>query len=490
MKSQRTPLSRIRALNSNPVNPDGNFILYWMTAQRRSTWNFGLQRAVQWAEKLNRPLVILEALQVGYRWANDRIHRFVLQGMANNRAALAPKPVTYYAYVEPQQRAAHGLFDSLAQLACVVVTDDFPCFFLPILNRIAGQRSPVLAESIDSNGLLPLSVTDHAYPTAYAYRRFLQKELAKHIETAPTPDPLSGVSLPKLASLPENILAKWPEASDALLTGTPEQLQSLPIDHHVVPAAFNGGQIAANQLLTLFMNNRLDRYGEERNSPENESVSGLSPHLHFGHISPHEIFHRICTREEWTPDCLSESKSGSKEGWWGMSPSAEQFLDQLITWRELGFNMCTHRADYDKYESLPDWAKATLKKHERDPRETIYTLDEFENAKTHDPVWNAAQRQLVRDGRMHNYLRMLWGKKILEWTESPRQALEFMIELNNKYAVDGRDPNSYSGIFWVLGRYDRAWGPERPVYGTIRYMSSENTLRKLRLKTYLAQYAK
>lgn len=461
-----------------------------MTAQRRSTWNFGLQRAVQWAEKLNRPLVILEALQVGYRWASDRLHRFVLQGMANNRAAFSSKPVTYYAYVEPKRMAAHGLFDSLARQACVVVTDTFPCFFLPALNRIAGTRSPVLAESIDSIGLLPLSVTDHAYPTAYAYRRFLQKELGNHLEVAPTPDPLQGVSLPKLTSLPKEILTRWPEASDTLLTATPDQLQSLPIDHRVVPASVNGGQIAANQLLTLFINNKLDRYGEERNSPENESVSGLSPYLHFGHISTHQIFDHICKREQWTPESLSKTTSGSKEGWWGMSPAAEQYLDQLVTWRELGFNMCTHRADYDQYESLPDWAQATLDKHKCDSRETIYSLDEFNDSLTHDEVWNAAQRQLVRDGRMHNYLRMLWGKKILEWTESPRQALEIMIELNNRYAVDGRDPNSYSGIFWVLGRYDRAWGPERPIYGTIRYMSSENTLRKLKLKSYLKRYAK
>jgi deoxyribodipyrimidine photo-lyase len=171
-----------------------------------------------------------------------------------------------------------------------------------------------------------------------------------------------------------------------------------------------------------------------------------------------------------------------------MSPPAESFLDELITWRELGYNFCHQRRDYEKYSSLPDWARATLEVHASDKREHMYSLAEFENAATHDELWNAAQRELVREGRIHNYLRMLWGKKILEWTASPEQALEVMIELNNKYALDGRNPNSYSGIFWILGRYDRPWGPERKIFGKIRYMSSANTARKVHVDDYLAKY--
>jgi len=172
----------------------------------------------------------------------------------------------------------------------------------------------------------------------------------------------------------------------------------------------------------------------------------------------------------------------------GVRPAAEACLDQLITWRELGFNMAAHRTDYDKYESLPDWARATLAKHARDERSNLYTLKDFAGGRTHDPLWNAAQRQLVTEGRVHNYMRMVWGKKILEWSRSPEDALEIMIELNNRYAIDGRDPNSYCGIFWCLGRYDRPWGPERPVFGTVRYMSSENTARKFHVAGYLRKY--
>ena len=226
---------------------------------------------------------------------------------------------------------------------------------------------------------------------------------------------------------------------------------------------------------------------EDRNEPDREATSGLSPYLHFGHISAHEIFREVTPG--WTPSKLSEQTSGSRDGFWGAAPEVEAYLDQLVTWREVGFNFCAHRADYAEYASLPDWAQATLAKHAKDPRSPLYTKDALEAATTYDPIWNAAQTELVRFGRMHNYMRMLWGKKILEWTRTPEEALTVMIELNDKYALDGRDPNSYSGIFWCLGRFDRAWGPERPIFGTIRYMSSESAARKLDLKEYVRTHA-
>jgi len=227
-----------------------------------------------------------------------------------------------------------------------------------------------------------------------------------------------------------------------------------------------GGSEEARRTLGHFLRRRLAGYAEHRNEPERDATSGLSPYLHFGHLSVHEIHGRLGKRRD-----------------------AKEFLDQLITWRELGFNLSSKRPDYDRYESLPAWARRTLDEHAADARPVVYTPAQLEAGDTHDPLWNAAQMQLVREGRLHNYLRMLWGKKILKWTRSPREALETMIELNNKYALDGRDPNSYSGIFWVLGRYDRAWGPERPIFGKIRYMTSENTARKVRVRDYVARYA-
>ena len=182
--------------------------------------------------------------------------------------------------------------------------------------------------------------------------------------------------------------------------------------------------------------------------------------------------------------------AGAKGTWWGMSPSAESFLDELVTWRELGFLQCHVTPDtYDRWESLPAWARASLEKHATDPRPALYTPEQLERGETYDNLWNAAQQQLVRTGRMHNYLRMLWGKRVLEWTAHPKEALARLVHLNNKYALDGRDPNSYSGIFWVFGRYDRPWAPERRVFGSIRYMSSQNTARKFDVEPYLARYA-
>ena len=243
----------------------------------------------------------------------------------------------------------------------------------------------------------------------------------------------------------------------------------------------------AAKKLSVFLKDRLERYHIDRNNFEKPSVTGLSPWLHFGHISSVEIVEHILDSHEWGPEQISMSRKGAREGWWGLSAGVESFLDQIITWRELGFNNAHHNSNHDKFESIPEWAKISLSEHSDDER-MLYTFDQIENAETHDEVWNAAQRELLQTGIIHNYLRMLWGKRILEWAETPKQAADWMIELNDKYALDGRDPNSYTGIFWVLGRHDRAWGPERAIFGKIRYMSSENTKRKLKLKPYLQQF--
>jgi deoxyribodipyrimidine photo-lyase len=482
------PDIRIQVLNAGPSNGAGDFVLYWMIAHRRVTWNFGLQRAVQWALELNKPLVILEALRCGYRWASDRVHRFILDGMADNARLLRSKPVSYYPYVEPALDAGKGLVAALARHACVVVTDDFPAFMLPRMVSVAAQQLPVRLEQVDSNGVLPLRAADRVFTTAYSYRRFLQHSLRWHVLEFPEADPLAGVGLPRLHGLPEEITERWPKAKDDMLSGGTRSLAGLPIDHSVPATETRGGSAAAEAVLQRFLDERLTRYAEARNQPEEEVTSELSPYLHFGHVSAHQVFVKLMTREGWSIGDLAAMITGTRSGWWGVSPSAEAFLDQLVTWRELGFNMCWQREDYDRFESLPQWAIKTLSEHARDPRPYLYTLEELESGRTHDPLWNAAQMQLVREGRIHNYLRMLWGKKILEWTTSPQEALAVMIELNNKYALDGRDPNSYSGISWVLGRYDRPWGPERPIFGTVRYMSSESAARKLRLGDYISKY--
>lgn len=478
------PEARIRAAGPD-ARPDGRHVLYWMIATRRPRWNYALDRAIAHARSLDRPLLVLEALSCDYRWASDRLHAFALDGMRDNAAAFAGTPVAYRAYVEPEPDAGSGLVDRLAADACVVVTDDFPCFSLPHMVDRLESRIGTRLERVDSNGLFPMRATGHVYRRAYDFRRELQESLLTHLDAPPAREPLSGLGIPEGSFDPE-VLDRWPHLHD---TDGLERVDpsSLPIDHDVTPVDIAGGHRAGSERARTFVGDELDAYAEDRRHPDADAGSGLSPWLHWGHVSAHEVFDRIIRREGWEPDRTGEA-DGSREGWWGMSDAAESFLDELVTWRELGFNRCALTDDYDRYESLPEWARETLAEHADDERPDVYPPAAFEAAETHDGVWNAAQRQLLREGRIHNYMRMLWGKKILEWTERPADALEIMIELNNKYAVDGRDPNSYSGIFWVLGRYDRAWGPERPIYGKIRYMTSKSTRRKLRVGEYLERY--
>lgn len=482
------PSNRVRNVHDRPANANRDYVLYWMIAARRTHWNYALQRAVDWCRRLRKPLVIFEPLRCDYRWASDRLHHFVIEGMADNAQRLDRKGVTYFPYVEPSRGADNGLLRGLAEQAAVVVTDDYPAFFLPGMIASAAEQIGTHFEAVDSNGLLPLSASDKPYLRAVDFRRHLQRQLPDHLMATPAADPLHRIRLPGAKPLARSITRRWPPVMPKQLADPAALIRNLPIDHSVGPASLRGGSKSADKTLRDFLGNKLARSESEGNHPDSDTTSNLSHYLHFGHIASHEIFATLAEQEKWNPAKLASQANGRREGWWGMSAVAESFLDQLVTWRELGFNMCTHRRDYARFSSLPDWALATLQKHSKDRREFVYTLEQFAAAATHDPLWNACQRQLLQEGRLHNYLRMLWGKKILEWTRTPREALRVMIELNNRYAVDGRDPNSYSGIFWVLGRYDRPWAPERPVFGRLRYMSSANTLRKLRVRKYLEKY--
>jgi deoxyribodipyrimidine photo-lyase len=477
------PALRITAINQSPLRTSGDYVLYWMIASRRPCWNFALERAVEYAIALRKPLLVLEALRVNYRWASLRFHQFVVDGMRDNARAFARAGVTYYPFIERQRDEGSGLLEGFAARAAAVVTDDFPCFFLPRMVAAAGARLDVLLEAVDSNGLLPMRAAGRVYPTAVGFRRALQAALPSALADRPARDPLAGLPA-GLATIDDAARARWPHALDWLDGGG--TLHALPIDLQVRAVDAAGGHGAASERLEVFL---AEDFGAERNDPDHERSSRLSGYLHWGHVAVHEVFDALMTREGWLGD-LPQKGNGAREGWWGVSPAAERFLDELVTWRELGFNFTSKRDGYDVFESLPLWAQHTLEAHESDDREFLYDASEFEQARTHDPLWNAAQRQLVIEGRIHNYLRMLWGKKILEWSATPREALATMIALNNKYALDGRDPSSYSGIFWVLGRYDRPWHPERPVFGSVRYMSSANTAKKMRVKQYVTRYSR
>lgn len=464
---------RVTAANDVPVKA-GDYVLYWMIAARRATHNFALDHALARARELDRPLVVFEPLRAGYRWASDRMHAFVIAGMHDNARAFAKAGITYLSYVEPAPGEGAGLLAALAKHARLIVTDEQPGFFLPRMVA-AAARIDARIEMVDGNGILPLRAMDRPFATAASFRRQMQKTIAPYLAQLPRARLAKG----QPADVPGAILRKWPSQMD---------LAKLPIDHAVTPI-IGGGAVAGAKRLDHFIETGLPRYHEDRNEPDRDPSSGLSPYLHFGHVGAHQLVTRVWADGDWDPSKLAAKPNGSREGWWGAPAPHEAFLDQIITWRELGYGFCFHRADHGEFGALPAWARATLAKHATDPRPHRYTLAQLDAAETYDDVWNAAQRQLVAEGTIHNYLRMLWGKKILEWSATPKAALAAMIELNNKYAVDGRDPNSYSGILWTLGLFDRAWGPERPIFGTVRYMSSDATRKKLRIKAYLARWS-
>ncbi|MEZ4235682.1 MAG: deoxyribodipyrimidine photo-lyase [Myxococcota bacterium] len=478
------PADRITAASDCPPRP-GDYVLYWMIAARRTTWSPALERALALAREHGKPLAVLEALRVDYPWASPRLHRFVVQGMADNARAFDAAGVRYHAYVEPEPGAGSGLLAALAERAVAVVTDAFPCFFLPAMVRAAAKQlraAGVRLEVVDGNGVLPLQAAGRVFTTAASFRRHLQKTLPEHLDRFPLAAPLDGYDLGH-ATLPADALRRWPHAG--ALLAHPDRIRELPLSGPG-PVADDGGSAAAARTLATFLDERLERY-TERNHPDEHVASGLSPWLHFGHVSAHEVVWRVLDREGWDPGDLGPV-TGSREGWWGLSAASEAFLDEIVTWRELGYVFCDQQPDYHRYATLPDWARETLSEHRKDPRPEVYDLQTLDAADTADPLWNAAQRQLREEGRIHNYLRMVWGKRVLGWAEAPEQAWDQLVELNNRYAVDGRNPNSYSGIAWVFGRFDRAWGPERPIFGKVRYMSSENTVKKLHLDDWLARW--
>ncbi|MCB0222015.1 MAG: deoxyribodipyrimidine photolyase [Chrysiogenetes bacterium] len=488
---QAIPEIRIRT-GERPANPRGQFVLYWMSTARRLEWNFALDHAIARAGELELPLVIVEALPLEYRWANARRHRFLLDGMADNLEYARARRAPYYPFVERKPGQCDALLGLLAARAALIVSDEYPIDAPALIDAETAATLKAPTEWADSNGLIPLRAAPKAFSRAYSFRTWIHRVLHEHLLEAPTPHPLEGADRDPIRSLPAALLAEicrqWPAANAQELSREFALETRLPIAQRPAPTDEAGGFSSAHAALGRFLKSGLPHYERDRNHPDAHGASGLSPWLHFGHLSTHDIVHYLLDLEDWDPSRLGTHAPGQK-GFWGLGAPAADFVDELITWREIGFNFCHHRADYDQFESLPDWARRTLNEHARDTRHEHYRFDELEQARTGDPIWNAAQAQLLEDGRMHNYLRMLWGKKILEWSASPKDALATMIELNNRYALDGCDPNSYSGIFWVLGRYDRAWGPERQIFGKIRYMSSQNARRKLRMKQYLERYS-
>jgi len=478
---------RVFTRNQNEPNPDGDYVLYWMQINRRFHYNFALEYAVGWANKLGKPLLILEAFSCDYQWATDRSHTFMMQGMKEHLDYANDQDLNYVSFVEEKPGQYENLLKDLASNASVLVTDEYPVFIMRKRNEQYPKELDIPYITVDSNGLIPLGLTDKDPYSAYFFRKIMQKNFIEAYTNPPNQNPLDDLENREKVTLPASTFENLPEAEKAL-DNIPEFISGLNIDHSVNPIDIHGGRSAATGMLGQFIKNALLEYDDKRNDPDEKKTSQLSPWLHFGKISEYEIVRTVLQHQPkgWDLDKITFNK-GSTGGFFNGDPNVDGFLDEVITWREVGFHFAHHRSDYDQIESLPDWVQQTMDEHRDDPREYIYSYNELKNSQTHDDIWNAAQTQLREEGIIHNYLRMLWGKKVIQWTPDYKTALQYLIDLNNTYAIDGRDPNSYSGIFWCFGRFDRAW-QERPIFGKLRYMTSDSTRKKVKLKQYLNKY--
>jgi deoxyribodipyrimidine photo-lyase len=338
--------------------------------------------------------------------------------------------------------------------AALVIGDENPMREPEAWRRTAAKKLKVPLWTVDADVIVPSKLLEKAQYAAHIIRPRLQAHLKLFLVASNNPHAHVVWTRPRpLASLEPDF----------------DITQGWKLDRSVsIASAWRGGSTTACRLLDQFIRHNLPRYGTQRNKPENDHTSRLSPYLHFGHISPINV-------------ALAAERADAPKA------DKEAFLNQIITWRELAVNLVRFNPDYDSFECAEPWAHRTLAKHASDPRSVLYTERQLERAETHDPLWNAAQMQMVSTGWMHNYMRMYWAKKILEWSRSPAEAHGIAVRLNDKYELDGRDPNGYAGIAWaIVGKFDRPWF-ERPIFGQIRYMSGESTGRKFDSKRYIQQ---
>jgi deoxyribodipyrimidine photo-lyase len=447
---------RVTLLNDKEVNANARYVLYWMQMYKRVDNNHALIWAIRKSNELKLPLVVYEGLKYYYPWASDRLHTFILDGVAEKRAAFEELGIRYLFYLQKDKDSPKQTVAKLAKDAALIVTDDYPCFIIPEHNRRIAERAEVPVFAVDSNGVIPMSKFDKEEYAAYTIRPKIDKLLEQYLKPLPmerveVPGTRLEVDCPDTQVTADNIAS--------LVAGC-------DIEHSVKPSAYyHGGTANGRKRLKKFVDEILPDYEKARSKPDRDGSSRMSAYLHFGFLSPLEI-------------ALAVSDSDAPQG------SKDAYLEELVVRRELSFNMTRHNTHYDSLAALPAWVHKTMREHADDERQFIYPLAQLEAGETHDELWNAAQREMVVTGEMHNYVRMLWGKNVIAWSPSYEVAFETLVHLNNKYCLDGRDPNSYAGILWCLGKHDRPW-MESPVFGTIRYMTSGSTGKKFDSKKYI-----
>jgi deoxyribodipyrimidine photo-lyase len=446
------PLAMRITTSEAPENRRGEFVLYWAQTARRLSGNRALELAISEGNRRRLPVVVYESLRTDYRSANDRIHTFVLEGVARNIADAKARGLRYGFFLPHSVDEARGRLREIASRAAVVVTDEFPAFIAREQTERFIARCPVRVLLVDGNGIVPMRAFSKEQYSAKFFRDRAHRLFADFSSAVPEIDPLVSPFEGDLG------FSGWDGSDPA------EQVALCEIDHSVPTVRAGGGRHEALRLLERFVSERLDGYAAGAGR-EASRTSELSPYLHFGWISIEEVASRVLL-------------SGAP------AEDIDAFLEQAVIRRELSFNFCFYRRDHDSLSALPDWAMVSLDRHRRDRRHPSYSREELERGETGDEVWNLAQQGLLQLGTIHNYLRMLWGKKIIEWSATPEEAHALMVDLHDRYAIDGRDPNTHAGILWCFGKHDRPWAPERPVFGNIRYMSSEQTKKKVDLEGY------
>ncbi len=449
---------RAAPLNDLRIQPEGEFVLYWMQSTQRLEENWALRYATLEADRLGKPLIIYQGLNPHYEHANDRTHAMILGNAVELAARAEATGYTYLFHLRHTIAGDSRVVDRLAQRAVLVVTDAFPTAGVDARSARVAGRVWCRMVAVESHAVVPAAAFQKEEFAARTIRPKIAKLRDLSLEPVQDAPPRKAVSAALRRSLDVDALAL-----DRI--DVPAEIARCEVDHAVRRVSDTApGLTAARARLTAFCGDALLNYSERRNDPgDPDGSSRLSPYLHFGQISAAEVARTARER--------------------GAPAEVEKFLDELLTWRELSLNFCVRNRAFATLEGLPNWVRENMARHAADPREHVYDLATFEAAATHHPLWNAAQRELVATGSIHNVMRMYWGKYIVLWSASYEDALRIMIQLNNKYGLDGRDPSSFGGIQWCLGKFDRPW-TRRPVLGTIRYMSIDLAYKKFDARTY------
>jgi len=441
IQTERTSL-----LNTKYPNPNGTYVIYWMQQAQRASWNHALEYAIDKANEFQKPLIVLFTLFTSYPNANLRHYDFMLKGLHETQGAVKKRNIGFH-FLTVQSTPTTELTRWASQ-AVMIVTDRGYLHFQEQWRHSIARKIPCSMICVDTDTIVPVHLTstkaEYAASTIRPKINRLKDRFLVHL--APR---TIDISCPSHFSnpIPNDVIS------------------SIQHRHNTVAPIqwLKPGYTAARKRLINFLQYACDYYDTNRNDPSLDGQSGLSPYIHFGQISVLEI----------ALEALKLRSNGT-----------ESFLEELIVRRELALNFTCFTQPYLSPEHLPDWVKKTLREHEKDPRPYHYTFQDFRDAYTHDPYWNAAQKELLTKGKMHGYMRMYWGKKILEWSNTVDEAYETALVLNDTYSLDDRDPNGYAGVAWCFGKHDRPWS-ERPIFGKVRYMNDKGLKRKFDIETYV-----